>query len=84
MRGFWGFNVVRYLIFGDAFDPSPSATLPTEIYVPANRHYPDGWSLDGCDEERGCSWTWIADLDILQVLTPNQATRVELTISPGG
>ena len=70
--------------FSLAFDPSPSATLPTEVYVPESRHYPDGWSLDGCEEARGCSWTWDANVDILQVLTPNQTARVELTISPSG
>ena len=90
----WGFNAVRYLIFWDAiepsrvfalaFDPSPSATLPSEIYLPATRHYPDGWSLAGCDEDRGCSWTWDANPKILQVLTPNQTARVELTITPDG
>jgi len=71
-------------MFALAFDPSPSATLPTEVYLPATRHYPDGWSMAGCSEDEGCSWTWDASLEILQVLTPNQTARVELTISPGG
>jgi endoglycosylceramidase len=71
-------------MFALAFDPSPSATLPTEVYLPATRHYPDGWSIAGCSEDEGCSWTWDGSLEILQVLTPNQTARVELTISPGG
>jgi endoglycosylceramidase len=70
--------------FALSFDPSPSATLPTEIYVPETRHYPDGWSLSGCSESQSCSWTWDANLEILRVLTPNQAARVELTITPDG
>ena len=71
-------------VFSLAFDPSPSATLATEIYVPEARHYPDGWFLAGCDEDQGCSWTWDANLDILHILTPNQTARVELTITPDG
>lgn len=71
-------------IFELAFDPSPSATLPSEIYIPESRHYADGWSLTGCEEAQGCSWTWDANLDILRVLTPNHTARVELTITPGG
>jgi len=70
-------------VFTLAFDPSPSAALPTEIYLPATRHYPDGWSLAGCDDSIGCRWTWDADLEILRVLTMNQTARVELTITPG-
>jgi len=71
-------------VFELAFDPSPSATLSTEIYVPEARHYPDGWSMAGCNEDQGCSWTWDANLEILRVLTPDQTSRVELTITPGG
>jgi endoglycosylceramidase len=70
--------------FALSFDPSPSATVPTEIYVPETRHYPNGWSLSGCDESQSCSWTWDANLEILRVLTPNQTARVELTITPDG
>ena len=70
-------------VFSLSFDPSPSATLPTEVYLPEARHYPDGWSLTGCETAQGCSWTWDADLEILEVLTPNQTARVELTITPG-
>ena len=68
--------------FEFAFDPSPSATLPTQIYVQATRHYPDGWSLTGCDEANGCSSTWNTDTEILEILTPNQAARLELKIAP--
>lgn len=68
--------------FDLAFDPSPSATLPTEIYLPAGRHYPEGWSLSGCDEADGCSSTWNADTEILEILTPNQTARLELRIAP--
>lgn len=69
-------------VFALAFDPSPSATLPTEIYLPAGRHYPEGWSLSGCDETRGCTSTWNADTEILEILTPNQTTRLDLAIAP--
>ena len=68
--------------FRMAFDPSPSATLPTEIYVPAARHYAGGWSLSGCDEAAGCTWTWNPDTEILEILTPNETARVEVRITP--
>ncbi|KPK54371.1 MAG: hypothetical protein AMJ63_03585, partial [Myxococcales bacterium SG8_38_1] len=70
--------------FDLAFDPSPSAALPTEIYLPATRHYPEGWSLSGCDETTGCTSSWNAETEILEVLTPNQTARVELQITPDG
>jgi endoglycosylceramidase len=69
-------------VFDLAFDPSPSATLPTEIYVPASRHYPGGWSVSGCEEAAGCTSSWNAETEILEILTPNQTERVELRIAP--
>jgi endoglycosylceramidase len=69
-------------VFELAFDPSPSATLPTEIYLPAARHYPGGWSLEGCDEAEGCAWSWNQDTEILEILTPSRSARVELRIAP--
>lgn len=70
--------------FSLAFDPSPSATLPTEVYVPATRHYPDGWTLAGCEEALGCTSSWNQDTERLQILTPNQTARIELRITPDG
>jgi endoglycosylceramidase len=69
-------------VFDLAFDPSPSATLPTEIYVPASRHYAGGWTLSGCDEAFGCTSSWSSDTEILEILTSNQTARVELQIAP--
>lgn len=71
-------------IFELAFDPSPSSTLPTEIYVPAIRHFPGGWSLAGCEQSQGCTSSWNDDTEILEILTPNQSARVELQITPDG
>jgi endoglycosylceramidase len=70
-------------IFELAFDPSPSSTAPTEIYLPAGRHYPEGWFLEGCEEAAGCSSSWDGDTETLQILTPNQSSRVEIRITPG-
>jgi endoglycosylceramidase len=69
-------------VFSLTFDPSPSSTMPSEIYLPAERHYPEGWSLRGCDEAQGCTSAWDPDTEILQILTPNQTARLELTIAP--
>ena len=71
-------------VFDLAFDPSPSATLATQIYVPATRHYSEGWSLSGCEEAQGCTSSWDADSEILQVFTPNQTDRIDLRITPDG
>lgn len=68
--------------FDLAFDPSPSATSPTEVYLPASRHYPDGWTLSGCEPPAGCSSRWNPDTEILEILTPNQSARVEIRIVP--
>jgi hypothetical protein len=70
-------------IFELAFDPSPSATVPTEIYLPATRHYPEGWSLEGCEEATGCAASWDGETETLQLLTPNQTSRVQIRIAPG-
>lgn len=69
-------------VFELVFDPSPSSTLPTEIYVPATRHFADGWSLTGCEESQGCTSSWNEDTEILEILTPNQSARVEIRITP--
>lgn len=71
-------------VFELAFDPSPSATLPTEIYLPAARHFPEGWSLSGCDEAAGCTSRWNDEAEILEILTPNQTGRIEVRIAPNG
>lgn len=69
-------------VFELALDPSPSATLPTEVYLPALRHYPDGWSISGCEASEGCEHTWQPDLEILQVFTTGRTERLELRIAP--
>jgi endoglycosylceramidase len=69
-------------IFELSFDPSPSATVPTEIYLPAARHYADGWSLEGCEKADGCSTTWDGETETLQILTRHQTARVEIRIAP--
>jgi endoglycosylceramidase len=70
-------------VFELGFDPSPSATVPSEIYLPATRHYADGWSIEGCNEDQGCAWTWDPGPEILRILTTNRTARVDLTITPG-
>ncbi|MFZ1866448.1 MAG: cellulase family glycosylhydrolase [Polyangiales bacterium] len=69
-------------VFELAFDPSPSATLPTEVYVPAARHYPSGWTLEGCEESEGCTFTWNADANILEISTTDRSERVVIRLLP--
>lgn len=68
-------------VFELSFDPSPSAQMPTEIFIPA-RHYPDGWTLTGCEENEGCTSSWDADKTILEVSTAGRTEGVTLTIAP--
>lgn len=65
-----------------SFDPSPSATMPTEIFIPEARHFPDGWTLSGCEEAERCASTWDAERGILQIDTRGRTERVELAITP--
>ena len=69
-------------VFELAFDPSPSATLPTEVYVPAARHYPSGWTLEGCEESEGCAFTWNAEANVLEISTTDRSERVVLRLLP--
>lgn len=69
-------------VFDLVFDPSPSATLPTEIYVPRTRHYAPGFTLHGCDEDKGCMPSWNPDTEILEILTFDRTASVVLQITP--
>lgn len=69
-------------VFELSFDPSPSSEAPTEIFIPESRHYPNGWTLGGCDEDAGCTYLWDADRSILEINTTGQTERVELRIEP--
>jgi endoglycosylceramidase len=69
-------------IFDMAFDPSPSAIVPTEIYVPAARHYPSGWSLQGCEASEGCTFAWDDSTETLQISAPGRAERIVLRLVP--
>lgn len=69
-------------VFDLVFDPSPSAMRPTEVYLPATRHYAQGWSLTGCEEADGCTSSWDPDTEMLEILTPNQTDRVQIQIAP--
>lgn len=62
---------------------SSSGSAPAKPVEEGTRHYPDGWSLLGCEEADGCTFRWNADTEILEVLTPNQKERVALQITPG-
>jgi endoglycosylceramidase len=54
-------------VFSFEWDPNPDAEGPTLVYVPAERHYPDGWVmvLDGEVVEPVDAWD--ADRELLSI-----------------
>jgi hypothetical protein len=56
-----------------AFRTEQAATGPTEIYVPARRHYPNGFDVWVSDPDGSWSQSWDAEREILSVETnPSQ------------
>lgn len=69
---------VMHLSFADR----ATAQGPTEIYIPARRFYPDGWSLEVDDPAGTWSSTWDAEREILSVTTRRTGSVHSLRIVP--
>jgi endoglycosylceramidase len=54
-----------------AYRPMPGVTGPTEIFLPASRHYPDGFQV----AVRGGDWMFDETRELLLVETDRRATR---------
>ena len=66
--------------FWVAFDDREGVSGPTEIYLPAARHYPGGWELDVSDPDGSWDQQWDADREVLSVQTDGAsgAHRIEI------
>lgn len=71
------------LHFHLAFETIPGISKPTEIYLPAARHYPDGWRLES--SAPGQSWhsTWDAESEVLRLWALHPAQTYHFDIWPG-
>ncbi|MCA9701056.1 MAG: cellulase family glycosylhydrolase, partial [Myxococcales bacterium] len=59
-------------------------TGPTEIYIPASRWYPGGWTLEIDDPEGSWSSEWDADREVLSLTTDPAQSPHEVLIRPAG
>jgi len=71
-------------IFGLLYRELDGVTGPTEIYVPAARHYPGGFEVRSSDRPGTWSWSWDAAHEVVAV-TADPATRQHaIWIVPAG
>jgi hypothetical protein len=56
---------------------------PTEIFVPASRHYPDGFSVRSTDFPGSWDWDWDEETEILRVWHDPRRLSRTVTIVPG-
>lgn len=66
------------------FRTAAGVTGPTEIYVPASRHYPGGFDLEVGGPEGSWSSEWDADRELLFVTTDPAQPERTLRIAPAG
>jgi endoglycosylceramidase len=62
----------------------PGVDGPTEIAVPASRHYPGGFEVRSTDAAGTWSWTWDADREIVSIEADRTARDHLISIVPTG
>lgn len=65
------------------FTERRGVTAPTELYVGAHRHYPDGWHLESSDPDGSWTSSWDAAREVVTVTTPRTGGEHTLRILPG-
>jgi len=64
-------------VFRLEFTDLAGVTGPTEIYIPARRHYPEGFALSVSDPEGSWHQVWDATREVVQIhTTPNASGHV--------
>lgn len=71
-------------IFGLLYRERAGATGPTEIAVPARRHYPGGFEVRSSDPEGRWSWSWDADREIVSIAADRSARDHLIWVVPEG
>ncbi|MBI4510498.1 MAG: cellulase family glycosylhydrolase [Deltaproteobacteria bacterium] len=69
-------------VFTLDFETKAGVTGPTEIYIPAARRYPSGWTLSVSDPDGAWSSEWDEGREILRVFTDRAQARHTVTITP--
>lgn len=64
------------------FEEKPGVTGPTEIYVPAQRHYPEGWRVISSDPEGAWSSEWDPDREVLSFTADPASKEHSVIIGP--
>ena len=65
-----------------SFDDRRGASGTTDLYVPADRHYPEGWVLTVSDEADSWSQTWDEARQVLHLTTPVTDGSHQVRIEP--
>ena len=69
-------------IFTLTFEQRAGVSGPTEIYVPAERHYSNGWTLSVSDPEGTWDSTWDAEREVLTVTTDPERVLHTIRVLP--
>ena len=84
-------------VFTLTFEDRAGVTGATEIYLPASRHYPDGWSLtvsdaegsdtdssDADNSDADDTWTqeWDPDSEVLRITTNTTGSTHRIEVRP--
>jgi endoglycosylceramidase len=66
------------------FEPDPGISEPTEIYLPAERHYPGGWEIVSSAPAGSWRYEWDSERELLQLWADPVSTRhrVEIRATP--
>lgn len=67
-------------VFTLVFEQAEGVTGPTEISIPAGRHYPGGWELVTSDPEGSYSSSWDASREVLEYTADPASYRHTLEI----
>lgn len=62
------------------FESDPAIAGPTEIYLPARRHYPGGWEISSSDANSRWHWEWDDQRETLQIWTDPGTSRHRIEI----
>jgi endoglycosylceramidase len=69
-------------VFELVFEHREGVSGPTEIYVPSERHYPDGWSITSSDPDGSWTHEWDASTEVLRVSTDAASSPHRIVIAP--
>ena len=69
-------------VFELRFRDRVGAKGATEIYIPARRHFPEGWTVSVSDADGAWSQSWDRDSEILSITTPKTDAEHVVRIEP--